>query len=143
MVTIDRAGGLVENSPRMDNKPASPAARVLIVDDNQEAADTLGVILRGHGYEVRTCYDGRTALEQASDFQPRAVILDIRMPQLTGYEAARAFKRESRGKPPVLIALTGATGEAAEIRARMAGFDHYIAKPADPARILELLKTLA
>jgi DNA-binding response OmpR family regulator len=122
---------------------AFAAKRILIVDDNQDAADTLALLLRDEGYEAQTCYDGRAALEQASSFQPAVVILDIRMPQLTGYEAARAFKRQSGNTPPVLIALTGATGESAEIRAQMAGFDYYIAKPADPSTLLELLKTLA
>ena len=126
----------------MDNKSAVPAKRVLIVDDNRDAADTLAALLQGEGYEVRACYDGREALEQASAFQPHAVILDIRMPRLTGYEVARDFKRESRGTAPALIALTGATGESAELRARMAGFDHYVAKPADAATLLELLSRL-
>jgi CheY-like chemotaxis protein len=126
----------------MGNESAIAAKRVLIVDDNQDAADALALTLRGEGYEAQTCYDGRAALERAAHFQPRVVILDIRMPLLTGYEAARAFKREARSTPPLLIALTGATGESAELRARMAGFDYYIAKPADSSRILELLRTL-
>lgn len=127
----------------MDNQSAIAAKRILIVDDNQDAADALAMILRAEGYDALTCYDGRAALDEASRFQPVVVILDIRMPLLTGYEAARAFKRQSGGMQPVLIALTGATGESAELRAQMAGFDYYIAKPADSSTIVRLLRTLS
>ena len=118
------------------------AKRVLIVDDNRDFADAIALTLSLEGYVTRACYDGREALEQASSFQPQIVILDIMMPKLTGYEAARVFSRHPQGTRPALIALTGSTGEPARLRAEMAGFDYYVAKPADSAALVELVKSI-
>ena len=118
------------------------AKRVLIADDNRDWADGLAVLLEEEGYTVQTTYDGREAIEAARTFQPDIVVLDIRMPRLTGYEAARVFHRHPDSTRPVLIAITAWAGESGKLRAEMSGFDHYIAKPAEPAEILALLKTL-
>ena len=118
------------------------AMRVLIADDNRDWADGLAVLLEEEGYSVRTTYDGREAIEAANTFQPDIVVLDIRMPRLTGYEAARVFRRHPESTRPVLIAITAWTGESGKLRAEMSGFDHYLEKPAEPAKILELLKQL-
>ena len=119
-----------------------PAKRVLIVDDNRDWADALVIRLRLEGYAARACYDGREAIEEAASFQPQIVILDIMMPKLTGFEAARVFQRHPQASRPALIALTGMTGESAKLRAQMAGFDHYLPKPADTAAIVELVKSI-
>ena len=116
--------------------------RVLIVDDSKDFADAIALTLRLEGYVVQACYDGSEALLHAATFQPHIVILDIRMPKLTGYEVARVFNRHPEGTRPTLIALTGTTGEAAQVRAQMAGFDHYLAKPADSAAIVALVKSI-
>jgi DNA-binding response OmpR family regulator len=116
--------------------------RVLIVDDNKDFADAVALTLRLEGYVARACYDGTDALHQAASFHPQIVILDIHMPKLTGYEAARVFKRHPEATRPRLIALTGMTGEAAQVRAQMAGFDHYVAKPADSAAIVALVRSI-
>ena len=116
--------------------------RVLIADDNRDWADGLAVLLEEQGYAVRTTYDGREAIEAARTFQPDIVVLDIRMPRLTGYEAARVFHRHPQSTRPILIAITAWAGESGKLRAEMSGFDYYLAKPAEPAEILELLKSL-
>ena len=116
--------------------------RVLIADDNRDWADGLAVLLEEQGYAVRTTYDGREAIEAARTFQPDIVVLDIRMPRLTGYEAARVFHRHPQSTRPILIAITAWAGESGKLRAEMSGFDYYLAKPAEPAEILELLKNL-
>jgi CheY-like chemotaxis protein len=116
--------------------------RVLIADDDRDWADRLAVLLEEQGYAVRTSYDGREAIEAARTFQPDIVVLDIRMPRLTGYEAARVFHRHPQSTRPILIAITAWAGESGKLRAQMSGFDYYLAKPAEPAEILELLKSL-
>jgi CheY-like chemotaxis protein len=116
--------------------------RVLIADDNRDWADGLAVLLEEEGYTVQTTYDGREAIEAARTFQPDIVVLDIRMPRLTGYEAARVFRRHPQSTRPILIAITAWAGESGKIRAEMSGFDRYLAKPAEPSQVLEILKTL-
>jgi CheY-like chemotaxis protein len=116
--------------------------RVLIADDNRDWADGLAVLLEEQGYAVRTTYDGREAIEAARTFHPDIVVLDIRMPRLTGYEAARVFHGHPQTTRPILIAITAWAGESGKLRAEMSGFDYYLAKPAEPAEILELLKNL-
>ena len=120
-----------------------PPKRVLIVDDNKDFADAIALTLNMEGYVAQACYDGGEALQRASTFQPQIVILDIRMPKLTGYEAARVFTRHPERTRPALIALTGTTGEAAEVRAKMAGFDYYLAKPAETSTIVALVKSIS
>lgn len=118
------------------------AKRILIVDDNRDGADALAMLLHVEGYTVRACYDGGAALEQAAAFQPHIVILDIMMPRLTGFEAARVFRRHPDSTRPRLIAVSGATDESTKVRAEMAGFDHYLPKPVDSAAVLRLLKSV-
>jgi CheY-like chemotaxis protein len=114
------------------------AKRILIADDNRDHADTLARLLADEGYSVRTSYDGRSALDAAREFRPHVVVLDIRMPHMTGFEAARAFTRHP-GERPLLIAITALPGESDQLRATMSGFDHYLGKPVAPADIIKLL----
>ena len=133
------------NEPAHDDEPThftARAKRVLIADDNRDWADGLAVLLEEEGYTVQTTYDGREAIEAARIFQPDIVVLDIRMPRLTGYEAARVFRRHPQSTRPILIAITAWAGESGKIRAEMSGFDRYLPKPAEPAQILEILKNL-
>jgi DNA-binding response OmpR family regulator len=114
--------------------------RILIADDNRDFADSLAKILAGEGYGVRTSYDGREAIEAAREFLPHVVVLDIRMPAITGFEAARVFSHNAAGSRPVLIAVTGWPGESDKLRASMSGFDYYFGKPVAPTDIVELVK---
>jgi CheY-like chemotaxis protein len=131
------AGGKEEILPA-----ASPGFRVLVADDNKDAADSLQRILQHFGYEVRVAYDGAAAVETARSFEPRVAILDIGMPRSDGYEVASAL-RERYGKDVTLIALTGWGQEGDRRRALESGFDRHLTKPVDPGVLHALLKEMA
>jgi CheY-like chemotaxis protein len=113
--------------------------RVLVVDDNEAAANLLSAVVGKLGHEVRVAYDGQQAIEVAESFQPDIVFLDLGMPKLDGYGAARHIRGQPWGQEMVLVALTGWGQESHKQRAREAGFDHHLVKPADPAQIQRLL----
>ena len=117
---------------------APPGVRVLVADDNRDAADTLCRILALYGFEVRTAYDGGAALEISESFHPHVAVLDIGMPVRDGYQVAREL-RARRGTGLRLIALTGWGAEADVQRAREAGFDHHLTKPADPRVLTRMI----
>ena len=117
---------------------APPGTRVLIADDNRDAADTLCRILALYGYEVRSAYDGGAALEVCATFHPHVAVLDIGMPGRSGYEVAREL-RARLGAKLRLIALTGWGSEDDVRRAHDAGFDHHLTKPADPGVLNEMI----
>jgi CheY-like chemotaxis protein len=118
------------------------ALRVLIVDDNTDAADSLAMLLRILGHETRTAYDGPKALDVAREFVPDLVFLDIGMPHMNGYEVAQRLL-ESGANPPVLAALTGWGQEADRQRAREAGFHRHLVKPASEEQLRTLLQEVA
>jgi CheY-like chemotaxis protein len=113
---------------------------VLVADDNRDAADSLARILELYGHEVRIAYDGATALEIARDYRPRAAVLDIGMPLVNGYEAAKRL-RDALGDEVMLVAATGWGQEADRRRAAEAGFDHHLTKPVDPQALNEILRS--
>ena len=117
----------------------SVGRRVLVADDNQDAADSLAMLLEMGGHDVRVVHDGRAALSVAQSFRPDAVLLDIGMPQLNGYEVARALRQEPWGARITLIALTGWGQERDRQRAIDAGFDRHLTKPIDPDTLEALL----
>src|SRR5689334_16236519 len=112
--------------------------RVLVVDDNEDAADSLATLLGVMGYAVRVAYDGPEAIAAADDFRPDAGLLDIGLPHLSGYDIARHI-RGTRGADVVLVAITGWGADEDRRRAREAGFDHHFTKPADFERLVGLL----
>jgi CheY-like chemotaxis protein len=114
--------------------------KILVVDDNRDAADTLTMVLELAGHEVRTAYDGTDALRLAEVFLPRVMLLDIGMPLMDGYQAARQIRDRTWGKSMVLVALTGWGQEQDRRRTREAGFDHHLVKPVDPQAISELIE---
>jgi PAS domain S-box-containing protein len=116
--------------------------RVLVVDDKEDSAKSLGMLLEMTGNEVRIAHDGVEAVRQAEQFRPHAALLDIGMPRMNGYDAARAIRRESWGRDIYLIALTGWGQEIDRFRSREAGFDQHLVKPVPPAEILERLAWL-
>ena len=117
---------------------APPGVRVLVADDNRDAADTLCRILALYGYEVRAAYDGSAALQVCESFRPHAAVLDIGMPGQSGYDVARLLRSRS-GRDLKLVALSGWGSEADVQRAREAGFDQHLTKPVDPALLNEIL----
>ena len=124
--------------PAMSQLIQPPPARVLVVDDNEDAANSLATLLEVMGYEVRTAYDGPEAIEAADEFRPAVALLDIGLPRLSGYDIARHV-REQRGRDVLLVAITGWGQEDDRRRAREAGFDHHFTKPADFEVLLELI----
>jgi CheY-like chemotaxis protein len=112
--------------------------RILVVDDNVDAAETLSALLRCLGAEVLTVHDGRAALECVRAHKPSAAVLDIGMPGMDGYEVARRTRAEPDGAELLLIALTGWGNEEDRRRSREAGIDHHLVKPVD----LDVLENL-
>jgi signal transduction histidine kinase/ActR/RegA family two-component response regulator len=124
------------------NATAVRRGRVLVADDNRDAAESLGLVLRFMGYEVLITYGGAEALQVAARERPRAAIIDIGMPGMSGHEVARRMRREAWGKHAVLIALTGWGQEADKQAARAAGFDDHLTKPVDPDDVEAVLTRL-
>jgi len=127
---------------RAEHEPpkARRLLRILIVDDDRDSALTLMMILRDEGYDVRVIYSGRNVADAMIDFGPDAVILDIEMPDMSGWQTARII-RERRTRPPLLIAISGHyTKGVDEAVSRLCGFDHYFTKP---CVINDLLRILA
>jgi DNA-binding response OmpR family regulator len=113
--------------------------RVLVVDDNRDAAMMLAHLLSAFGYEVRACFDGDAALAEAEQFAPDAYVLDIAMPGMDGYELARRLRRRGGGRP-VLATVTG-FGDLAHLdRASDVGFDLHFQKPANATEVAEQIR---
>jgi CheY-like chemotaxis protein len=118
------------------------SCRVLVADDNQDAASSLALWLQLHGHEVREVHDGAQALAAIEAFRPRVSILDIGMPSVSGIDVARQVRRQPWGQGMVLIALTGWGQLEDRRRSEEAGFDHHLVKPVDPAALQGLLKEI-
>jgi CheY-like chemotaxis protein len=123
-------------------EPARVALRVLVVDDNRDSAEMLQVLLGMMGHTVDVAFDGRSAMIRVREQKPQVVLLDIGLPDVTGYDVAREI-RKSGISPICLIALTGWGQEEARQEALEAGFDHHLTKPADPADLERLLATVS
>jgi signal transduction histidine kinase len=116
------------------------SCRVLIVDDNVDAVEMMAALLEMHGHEVRVAHDAASALAAAHDFAPEAAVLDIGLPGTDGYELARRFRGDPRTRDVRLVALTGWGQDGDRVRARDAGFDVHLTKPADPDLILAAIR---
>ena len=112
--------------------------RILVVDDNADAADSLAMLFEARGDQVRTAYDGVEALEAEDVFRPDTILLDIGMPRLSGYDVARRV-RELRGGAVLIVAITGWGQEQDRQRARDAGFDHHFTKPVDIDSLMNIV----
>lgn len=131
--------GLGEAAAAEGSREATPARRVLVVDDNRDAAESLAVLLSLMGHETRTAYDGPGGLEAAAGFRPDVALLDLGLPGMSGYEMARAMRVTPGLEGVVLIAVTGWGEEAARLRSREAGFRHHLVKPVDIPELKRLL----
>jgi two-component system, OmpR family, response regulator len=114
--------------------------KVLVVDDNEDAAFTLSEVLKAAGYRVETCFDAQAALATADRFDPDACVLDINMPGMNGYELADYLRRRSRKPPRVLATVTAYEDFAHLTRAADSGFDLHFTKPADPNELIDQLR---
>jgi CheY-like chemotaxis protein len=113
--------------------------QVLVVDDHEDAADVLAAFFKSHGYETHTACDGESALREAQRLAPDAIVLDIGLPDIDGFEVARRLRADPRTRDAVLLALTGWSQESDKRRAVEAGFDHHMTKPASPPALERLL----
>ena len=153
---VDRGSEFTVRLPLMDqgadarNAAALPAKsdqavpvrrNILIADDNQDALESLALMLRMEGHEVHCASDGEEALLLAGQRKPEIVVLDVGMPKLDGCEVARRIRAESWGRSAVLVALTGWGQEVDRRRSREAGFDLHLVKPVDPATLCDMLVT--
>lgn len=123
--------------------PHSTPRRILVVDDNADAADTLTILLQLDHHETRTVYSGPDAVQAACEFRPEIVFLDIGLPGMNGYEVAQRLRGELGMHDTVLVALTGWGTEDDRRRARAAGFDQHLTKPVTAERVQELLAKIA
>ncbi|MCW1886057.1 PAS domain-containing protein [Luteolibacter flavescens] len=122
--------------------PPPAPRRILVVDDNLDAAETLSLSLTIGGNEVRTAHDGEDCIAAAAAFLPDIILMDIGMPRMDGYEAAREIRRQPWSTGMVLVALTGWGQESDRDKTRDAGFDHHLVKPVEPAALMDLMRSL-
>jgi CheY-like chemotaxis protein len=131
----DAPAGPTRAEPASDGLPR----RVLVVDDNVDAADSMSLVLRLTGHTTRTAHDGPTALELARSFSPEVVLLDIGLPGLNGYEVARRLRDDPTTAGALVIAVSGYGLDSDRERSREAGFDHHLTKPVDYEELRGLL----
>ena len=132
-----------ESPPSETDQPTTRPLRVLVVDDNVDTVLSFSMLLRASGHDVRTAHDGPTAVQAALDCQPDAVLLDIGLPVLNGYEVAKRIRQEPTLKNVVLVALTGYGQEADRQTALQAGFNHHLVKPARLEQVQKILATVS
>jgi two-component system CheB/CheR fusion protein len=116
--------------------------RLLVVDDNRDAAESMSMLLQMWGHEVAFAYDGPTALQTAEQWLPQAVFLDIGLPGMDGYEVAARLRELPQAKDAVLIAITGYGQEDDRVRSKRAGIDHHLVKPVAPDALRNLIDSL-
>ena len=116
--------------------------RILVADDERDQATTLALLLADEGHQVREVYRGSEVLRAVRDFDPDVALIDIGMPGMTGYDAAREIRQVLGATRPLLVAVTGWKQSSDRILARLAGFDHHLAKPFDPKALLTLIEPL-
>jgi CheY-like chemotaxis protein len=126
---------------RRDN-PAAPGTRlrVLVVDDYPDSAETASMLLTLYGHECRTAVTGQAALDEAAAFDPDIVILDIGLPDISGYDVARVLRARAGRRSLYLAAVTGWGQPEDRVQAFAAGFDQHVLKPTNAAKILQILK---
>jgi two-component system CheB/CheR fusion protein len=117
--------------------------RVLVVDDNIDAADTLTEMLRVSGHDVDTAYDGVAAIDAVDSHRPDVVLMDIGLPKLSGYDVARQIRESDPQRRIVLVAVTGWGQDEDRRRSQQAGFDHHLVKPVDPAWLDRIFASVA
>jgi PAS domain S-box-containing protein len=123
----------------IDEAPTIEGMRILVVDDNRDAATSMALLLRMSGGETLTAHDGQDAVSKADAFQPHVILLDIGMPKMNGYEACRAIRQTPHGKDAFIVALTGWGQDEDRQKSRQAGFDGHLIKPVEKSALIQLL----
>ena len=140
------AGPPVEEPADIEEEADAPVAgagmKILVVDDNRDAADTCAALLELSGHHVQTAYTGRRALELAETFRPHALLMDIGLPDFDGYQLAAKVRAAPWGRAIILIAVTGWGQEEDRRRAFDAGCDHHLTKPIAAETVESLLQSL-
>jgi signal transduction histidine kinase len=135
-------GQRTEKAGRPSSGPATPR-RILIIEDNADAAHTLKDAMELHGHEVRVAYDAHEGFDAAREFQPDVLLCDIGLPSMDGYQLASRFRADERLKSVFLVAVTGYAGPDDQERAAQAGFDRHFGKPPDIQRLQQILQELS
>lgn len=137
------AAAVAAPSPAPDPVVAATELRVLVVDDNRDAAQMLAMVLKLSGHDTHVAYDGVEAIDAAAKLHPDVILLDIGLPRLNGYEAARRIREQQpNGRRPVLVAVSGWGQDADRRRSQEAGFAAHLVKPVDPIALRKLLVRL-
>lgn len=131
-----------EDASRDDKRLADVKRRVLVVDDNQDTADSLALMLEAMGHEARTAYDGARAIALADEFRPDLILMDIGMPRFNGFQAAQRIRAQPWADRVVLIAITGWAREEDKECSKEAGFDAHLTKPVDLKLLFRLLSAM-
>jgi CheY-like chemotaxis protein len=135
-----------KHGPTSGRTPADPSLdtkrglRVLVVDDDTDSADSMALLLRMYGHEVRTAADGVQALRAAQEQQPDVVLLDIVLPGMNGFEVARRLQQQQTGKRSLFVAVTGFREEADRHFSPDANFDLHLLKPVNPEELQKVLE---
>ncbi len=147
--TVTLPAAVVPRAAEIPSGAAAPAGitrmackRILIADDNADSATTLSIMLEMLGNEVRVAHDGEDAVNAALEFRPDAILLDIGMPKMNGYDACARLRSKPETASAYMVALTGWGQEEDRNRARAAGFDHHMVKPVEPAMLEKLISEL-
>ena len=133
---------MVESLKTTDGAGSTGNQRLLVVDDNRDAADTMAMLMETFGYEVRSAYDLALAIREAAAFAPHVALLDLSQPEPDGIEVARRLQQMDETRKTVLIALSGYGQPDDVARTREAGFIHHLVKPADPVAIHKLIESM-
>ena len=126
-----------------DKSGARNLTKILVVDDLKDITETMGLLFETLGHDTKVAGDGRQAVREATAFEPEIVFMDLDMPVLNGYEAAREIRAAALPHQPFLVALTASHGAAVEVATRAVGFDFYLRKPADTNALLALVADLS
>jgi len=133
----------IAKTPHADAKPAQPKRRILVVDDNKDSGETMSLLLRTRGHDVREARDGLQAVEAAAQFMPDIILMDVGMPKMNGYDATRRIRELPHGKDILIVALTG-WGQAGDVQQSVeAGCSAHLVKPVDFAALEQLVSKVA
>ena len=133
----------MESSGKGEPSKASRPLRILIADDERDTVLTLMMLLRDEGHEVRGVYTGRQVLDAVRGFDPDVLVLDIAMPDLSGWEVARTIRTHPDGKRRLLIGISGEYKNSVDkLLSTVVGFDHYLLKPCHPSALVALIEPL-
>jgi PAS domain S-box-containing protein len=141
-IAVGPAQGNAPPTTEEESFPPIPSRRILVVDDNSDAASSLGMLLKLLGHDTQVAHEGEQALEIAASYQPEIVLLDIGMPKISGYDVCRRMRELPTGNDMIIVAVTGWGQEADRQKSVEATFDGHMVKPVEPLELLKLLASL-